>query len=457
MQKYKVRILLSFFAFLLAFNIFTFPKRASANPLVILGGIAITSEISYALGTALLTFGGYAAIQSPRGQAVLDSVANGLVSLGTSGIQIAEDGTAFISNKAMDLIDNLINSIQKKPYNIGNMGNLLSNNGPISQDGYSFPYSLKLTFKDFPYSTYKNTYWTLPVNGRLFFKQYGNTSVTVPVEKGRGVRLWDGYDNQGLPSQYYVQIFEYNGGTYSAIDNSYVIGYNDISNSDLLPAFGNDFVGQDVFPNSYERDRADAGVVLKPKAKDLDITNTYEDWLNPSLTYDVDSISNVIDVGEGSISNDGVLEHNLPVDTPVDTPFDFGLSFDALWEWLQSILDAILSIPQSIADFIEYLFIPTISLSEALTYDSNFITQFGNLFDFSFLGNISVTPPNFILDFDMNGVEGSSVPVYVDYNMERNKFLSDNINIIRNITTLPLLFSVLFGIIWHFTPKREVD
>ncbi|MNI43606.1 hypothetical protein D3C73_979410 [compost metagenome] len=88
------------------------------------------------------------------------------------------------------------------------------------------------------------------------------------------------------------------------------------------PAWENDFVGQDVFPNTYERDREDAGIVLKPKAKDLDLTNTYEDWLNPSIA---DSISNpaqvrdVVDTGTGEVAQDGTLTDSIPregVDNP---------------------------------------------------------------------------------------------------------------------------------------------
>lgn len=458
MQKYKVRILLSFFAFLLAFNIFTFPKRASANPLVILGGIAITSEIAYALGTALVTFGGYGLISSPRGQAILDSVANGLVNLGTSGIQLAEDGTAFISNKAWSLVDSLLNKASS-PYVQGSINEFLTFKDDVVFNGKS--YGPGFAFNDSSHvMSSQAAYYTFGVAGNVLFPPYLDppsgspisSYVVRPITSTYSFKLSNG--GQSNPS-YWVSGFRSPSFDYIYVPGTaYFVPNSGSVSADWRPAYPT-FTGQDLFPNSFPVDAENSGSVLRPNV--VDGTGTYQDWLNPSLTYDVDSISSVIDAGEGSISNDGVLEHNLPIDIPVDTPFDFGLSFDTLWEWLQSILDAILSIPQSIADFIEYLFVPTISLSDALTYDVNFITQFGSLFDFSFLSDIAITPPSFVLDFDMNGVEGSSVPVYVDYDMETNQFVSDNIDLIRNITTLPLLFSVLFGIIWHFTPKREVD
>lgn len=133
--------------------------------------------------------------------------------------------------------------------------------------------------------------------------------------------------------------------------------------------------------------------------------------------------------------------------------------FDMLKGLLTSILDLLKSLLQSLIDAISALFVPTVAF-EDIFKDSqkNFIGQIVDFFDFTSLWNIEPKPLEFNIKMPFyDFAKGERVPYEFDIKFFENKFMKENINLIRNVITYPILITTVYFIILHFMPKRDID
>ena len=133
--------------------------------------------------------------------------------------------------------------------------------------------------------------------------------------------------------------------------------------------------------------------------------------------------------------------------------------FDMLKGLLSSILDLLKTLVKSLVDAIAGLFVPTVAFEDIFKdTQKNFIGQIVNFFDFSTLWNIEPKPLEFKIKMPFyDFAKGERVPYEFDIKFFENKFMKENINLIRNVITYPILITTVYFIILHFMPKRDVD
>lgn len=202
---------------------------------------------------------------------------------------------------------------------------------------------------------------------------------------------------------------------------------------------------------------------------------------------------------------------DIPVDTPIETPTEGtgildGIKsfFTGLWDMLKGLLNGILgalgalgdllkslissllsglsSILSNILDFVksilsaitglasaivngisgilEGLFVPTIAISELFIPPPG--SGFGaiiDLFNFNSIFDIKPMPYEFKTSLDMIDLTGSgSSKVWdIEINIFDNKVVKDNLSLFRNVLSYSLLISVIYFIVYHFLPKRDMD
>ena len=133
--------------------------------------------------------------------------------------------------------------------------------------------------------------------------------------------------------------------------------------------------------------------------------------------------------------------------------------FDLLKDLLTSILDLLKSLVKSLVDAIAGLFVPTLAFEDVFKFNQNtFFGQIGEVFNFDKLWNLTPKPYEFEVDFPFyDFAEEEQRPYHLEVKFFDNKFVKENINFIRNITTYPLLLTTIYFIVMHFIPRREMD
>lgn len=196
-----------------------------------------------------------------------------------------------------------------------------------------------------------------------------------------------------------------------------------------------------------------------------------EQVINRDITQDVPLVWE--DVKDGFVEKtiDGDIVKDKTIDDTIDVDIPQELN---LWTWLKTLLKAILesiktiigtftgwleSLINALKNLLLFLFAPTVTITELFPVPTtNGLTYIPMLFDYSRLWNITPTPIEFGTNINRQGV-GTNISRNwnVEFKPFEISFIKNNLNMIRNLTSYTLLMFVVWNILHHFMPKRDMD
>lgn len=132
---------------------------------------------------------------------------------------------------------------------------------------------------------------------------------------------------------------------------------------------------------------------------------------------------------------------------------------DKLLEWLKVLFAPITLLLENIYDFIKGIVEAFNPDFEMPAFPSDILPVFdiSKLLDFSRLWNVQPIKPSWKISGFWNGINHNLDSEDVEINIFDIPQIEDNIDIIRNFTTYPLLFIVIWFIIKHFMPKKVYE
>lgn len=212
---------------------------------------------------------------------------------------------------------------------------------------------------------------------------------------------------------------------------------------------------------------------------------SHDGFLDDSLSKDKDISVNIPITSDGDIALDSVigktyddvissgvtLENTGDATIPGETPGIIEGIIDGIKSLVNSILDVLNSILSFLTGLLETLinafismftslFVPTVSISDLFSVPDG--SGFGAILDlFNFDKVFNITPKAYefstnidILDLSPSGNDRSWG---IKINIFDNEVVKNNIDLVRNILSYSLLLGVIYFIVYHFLPKRDMD
>lgn len=137
---------------------------------------------------------------------------------------------------------------------------------------------------------------------------------------------------------------------------------------------------------------------------------------------------------------------------------------NALKDFFTNLGENILSLPSSIANsfktLLSELFMPTVAIAELFSppVGSGF-SDLLMLFNFNTIFDIDAKPYEFETNmkiFDLTG-NNNDKDWHIEIKIFDNKVVKENLSLFRNVLSYSLLISVIYFIVYHFLPKRDMD
>lgn len=447
---------------LLCFTLFVFtlqkPKEADAFDFV------VTPTVLWALGTLVLGTGIVAVSNTQildMGQKVFDDLKlrgyseEDLLTGGTEALALGIKVNTFVKDsvsKVSDLISLYKEDVVlTKPLAFTNKISL-----PVS----GFP-----TVKSFGYEdilTNGSKLLTLNFTSSGYVSSTGSGRFSEKYADVGGILTYVGYSIYGMQS--ILAIYKSPVGVISSFGGA---DNPDVFNSTIVTSVEYNLTGYWDIPyatnpsisKEYDKERL-------PVA--LPYTDSKPGYLPvPNVIPSDDSISTDLPLSWDNVK-DSVTD--FPIDSTVDTPTDTPSEGTGIWDWLKSLLNSILGILSAILDFLfslvsslvtalsdllTYLFSPTLSV-DIFKSPSGGFGKILDVFDFSKLFNIKPQPFKFtkLLTFDYI-VDKWEYLLNIDFG--EIAFLKDNMTLVRNLISYPLLMGNIYFIVMHLLPRREVD